>query len=701
LPGSATSVPGVAARVELEQRRDAEPRQLAGFFDRAPERRSDARRALVRRALGSTETTVLDTPQLVVGCAPGLAAPRHADHPWCLVDGYVHNAGELAGQLELPPGSTQEATLLAAFARWGFAMLERLRGEFAFVLWDPVARRGMLARDQLGTRLLVLRADGGRLWFASEVRELLRLLPRRPSPDQSSLANWLVMRSPADGCTMFEGVRVLQPGHAVLLDPDGWRVRRYWAPRYHEPLRASRQELVELVRERLYVSVSRRIELTGGTAVMMSGGLDSTSLAAVAHDIAPGSVLTASVQFPEYPNVDETFYVDCINRTLGMPSVKVRMNGIGGMVYSAAEYLRAWELPLHAWSDSWSRPLTDAAGSHGARAIFGGDGGDEVFGSRFYLMADRIRAGNLRGAVRLVRRLAEVGGIPPRDWQLRLLGRFGLTPALPWRAHDLARRLHPRAGGSPAWLLPRTAARLSETSDPWGWLKLDGPRWWAGLVNSVVSGPQQIGLFDEIRRRAARSGLDARHALYDLDLLELAFRLPPLSCFDASLSRPLLRDAVAGVSPDEVRLRPDKSVFDAPILDGIQGPEREAVHAILGAPDAEILAYVSRKGLSGLLRDDAPERYERPSAWALAVWRLTTAEMWLRAEADPSVVDRWLTSDSIARPNYELSRPQSDFFPPAARHNPTFSGLARGASATSLSEDEVASRITHGANGRR
>jgi asparagine synthase (glutamine-hydrolysing) len=635
--------------------REARARSLAGFFDPGGQRSSEFRCSLAIRALDGREATVLETPHVVAACSPRVGRRIESELPWCLLDGRLHNASELVHHLGLGPGAGQDELLVAAFACWGPGMLERLRGEFAFVLWDPVRHQGMLARDHMGTRSLVFHETGDRLWFGTDVRELVRLLPRRPAPDHTALVHWLVMSTPAAGATMFEGLRRVEPGHAVLLDATGWRVVRYWAPRFREPLRRSRSELVDAVREGLRTSVRRRLEPGHPTAVLVSGGLDSTSVAALAHDLAPGEVLTASVSFPEYPNTDESFYVDRLNEALGTPSLRLRAADGRGMVRSAAEYLRAWDLPLHAWSESWGQPLMREIAAEGAKAVLAGDGGDELFGSRYYLIADRLRRGDLRGAVRLVRRIAEAGGVPPREWQLRWLWQFGFQAAVPWRVHDLVRQVYPSGAHMP-WLLPDSAGLLAETRDTFDWQRLDGPRWWAGLVDALISKPHSYGLIDHGRRRAAQAGLDARNVLYDIDLVELALTLPPLSCFDAHLSRPLFRDAVAGLSPDKVRLRPDKVVFDAPIVDALRGPELPAIRRLLGQRDAEILAYVDGTHLRDLLREDAPDKASQPWQWAIQLWRLTTAEMWLRSQSDPAFVERWLDGDEAVQPLYELKR---------------------------------------------
>ncbi len=94
---------------------------------------------------------------------------------------------------------------------------------------------GLVARDQMGARSLFLYDAGGVLYFASEIHQLLALLPRRPEPDPISVAHWLSMSSAPGSATLYAGIRRLNPGSLLALSGDGVREERYWAPRFVEP----------------------------------------------------------------------------------------------------------------------------------------------------------------------------------------------------------------------------------------------------------------------------------------------------------------------------------------------------------------------------------------------------------------------------------------------------------------------------------
>ena len=165
-------------------------RWLAGVFD--PSDRADCSR--LAGALAPHAATVLALGPLRIAHSGPASDTRL---PLCLLDGFLDNASELRAALELPP---------------------RMRGDFALLIWDHEHAEGLLARDQLGVRSLFLHDAGGGLCFASEIRHLLALLPRRPAPDPVGVAHWLTMGQRPGSATLYAGIRRLNPGALLQLD---------------------------------------------------------------------------------------------------------------------------------------------------------------------------------------------------------------------------------------------------------------------------------------------------------------------------------------------------------------------------------------------------------------------------------------------------------------------------------------------------
>ncbi len=601
-------------------------RRLAGAF--LP---GSAARALVGSALDPQSARTFTDGPLELAYT---GRPAPTDDLLCLLDGHLDNHAELAAALTLPGGLPAETLLAAGWKRWRTQLPARMLGDFLLLVWDPHRGEGMLARDPLGGRSLFMSRRGRGLLFASEIGDLISLMPARPTPDGPGVAHWLAMSTRPGTATMYSGVERLKPGVALALGHAGVRELPYWTPRFREPLACPQPELVERVRGALERAVARRVDPDTDTGVLMSGGLDSSTVAAFAAAHAPGRVQAYAAVFPEHPAVDESQLIETLRGALTLPGVTGEVRP-GGLLHSAALATAQWQLPLRSWGDFWALALLRAAAASGVTVMLGGEGGDEVFGVRAYLLADALRAGRPAQALALARELPGAGDSPPRRELASILGEVAVGGALPRRLHCLLARAE--AAAAPRWLRREAARDLARTSDPHAWKRLDGPRWWAAAAHGLTQGIEDLGVLDAQRRRAASAGIEARQPMLDLELVELSLRIPPLASFDRWRSRPLLRAATAGLLPDTVRLRGGKALFDSLVVDCLAVSDREAIRSLLCDRGSEIRAYVDIEHVRRELLDSDSLRTHSPFTWMSQVWRLTTAECWLRAQRAPGL----------------------------------------------------------------
>jgi hypothetical protein len=136
-----------------------------------------------------------------------------------------------------------------------------------------------------------------------------------------------------------------------------------------------------------------------------------------------------------------------------------------------------------------------------------------------------------------------------------------------------------------------------------------------------------------MRMRATMAGVESRHPLIDVDVMRYVLSLAPEGGFDTRFSRPRLRDAVDGLLPDEVRLRPAKSTFDAIFHDSLAGPDLDVARRLLGTGRPEVAAYMDVNGVPSLFAAPAPDNRPARAMWAVQLWRIVTAECWLRGPA--------------------------------------------------------------------
>jgi asparagine synthase (glutamine-hydrolysing) len=533
----------------------------------------------------------------------------------CLVDGRVRT-GRLADWLGLDPAAPPARLVAEGYAVCGEAVVGRLDGEFALLLWDAGARRGLLARDRLGARPVFLAEHRGALLFASEVRNLLALLPSRPPPDRAAMARWLARAGvPEDGATLYAGMRALPGGATLRLAGGRWEAVRAWRPRLRPALDVDAAEAAAEVRRSLGAAVGRALEGAERPAVLLSGGLDSAAVAAASRDAGAAPVAYSGV-FPARPEVDESDRLRRVRDRLGLAGIEAELGG-GSALAGAVEFTRAWELPPVSPNRFVWAPLLRRAADDGVDVVLDGEGGDELLGCAAYLVADRLRAGRPIAAVRTARRLPGMGARPRPRWVGRALLTYGARGLLPPGLHERMRAARRRGGGGPGWL----AQPVRDSR--WAWKRRPGPRWWAHLSHVLVADP--LGATDQRRREAALHGLDLRHPLRDPELIDLVLSLPPELAFDPDLDRPLLRRALAGELPDDVLRDTRKPFFDALLRDALSGPDADALRALVAEPPAELAALL-RPGAAAALLDPAA----RPASWALDAWRVATLAIWLR-----------------------------------------------------------------------
>jgi asparagine synthase (glutamine-hydrolysing) len=594
--------------------------EIAGVHDPRADAGGEHR---LRRALPGTAATAAGALALSGGRSGAAGTVR------VRIAGRIDGAAALGRDLGCRPDAAAADVVAAGYARLGLGVLSRISGPFALVAWDTAADRGLLAQDQLGGRSLFTFEDGPRLWFATEVAVLLRLLPRRPPPDELAIAHHLVDHSVPDGRMLYRGVRRLGGGRHVELSASGRVPGRHWAPRFRPPVDAPRAELAAGLRDALAAATARAAPAPGTGAVLLSGGLDSSIVTALAAPRAPG-LRAYAAGFPSEPGLDEGRWAAIAAEHAQVPLSTVPVVAPEPLA-AAEEFAGAWALPLLAPGIVIEAPLIAAARAAGARVALDGQGGDEVLGPAYFVVADRLRHGRVLAASRLARRYPGIGPAPsPASLRLVLTG-VGVRGAVPAGLHDAVRRRRPSTRYVPAWLRPGPAALFRAHEDPWRWKRLDGPRWWAALADTLTRGRERADIADYVRRRARLGGLEGRSPLLDLGLVEYVLRLPPETNFDPVVSRPLARQALRGTLPATVLARPDKSDFAAFYHRALTAePTLRRIRAVLDPRRAAIGAYVD---LARVHRDvlDRPPAVGAPGwrRWAVETWNITTGELWL------------------------------------------------------------------------
>jgi asparagine synthase (glutamine-hydrolysing) len=333
----------------------------------------------------------------IIDLSPGGRQPMVAPTRELVIvfNGEIYNYRELRAELaELGhafKSASDTEVLLAAYREWGTACLDKLNGMFAFALFDARDRSVFLARDRAGEKPLFYAIVDGTLLFASELKSLL-LEPRiARRVDPLALECYLAEGFVPGDRSILDGVVKLPPAHALRfeLDGGGRRVWRYWhlpalRPRAVDERRV--EELLEEVETLLESAVRRQLVADVPVGVLLSGGVDSSLVTALAVRAA-SRVKTFTVSFPGHGRYDEAAHARLIARHFGTDHVELEADSIMPDLLPALA--RQFDEPLIDSSMIPSALVTRLVRNHCTVAL-GGDGGDELFGG--YSHYDRLLA---------------------------------------------------------------------------------------------------------------------------------------------------------------------------------------------------------------------------------------------------------------------------------------------------------------------
>ena len=627
--------------------------RLAGVLDFGPSVDRNGTWGALGHAIDGSEQEIAALGPLIVGHAGGLIH-RQRD-VLCAFEGRMANVGALAHRLGCRPDLPPARIAAVAYDRLGESFVEQMRGEFVVVVWDFSTMSGLIARDPLGGRTVFTHQAGSRLTFATDLRWLIRLLPTRPDVDSIGLVEWLMLGGTLGGGTLYAGVRRLEPGTSLLMGPDGCARRTNWRPHYATPLEIPREEAAAELSAALVRSVGSRIAGASAVGVLLSGGLDSTAVGAVAREVIKDrdvDLVGYSMTFPHNPEIDESSLINAVSDHLRIPSVQMRISG-GSVLAGGLDFLRAWELPCAAPNAAFTTALQRHAVCDGVRLMLDGEGGDELFGADPYLAATYVRRGQLSAAWSLCRQVPGIGSAPRCRDIARAFKLLALRGAVPYWLSHRRRALRSMDELAPAWLASWGAKAFAGTFDPWIWKRSPAPLWWAHLARTLTWSREELWLCDYLRQLGAISGLDRRHPLLDVELVELALRLPPQYAYDPRFDRALLRHSMKDRLPPSVTGRAGKSYFTGLLRQSLLREDLPVVRRLIGSPKAEIRGFVDPHALAVLL--DLAASATEPPEFAIYAWRLAMAECWLQSVLDTEYAEKMLESTALAPPRIEFT----------------------------------------------
>jgi asparagine synthase (glutamine-hydrolysing) len=519
-------------------------------------------------------------------------------------NGEIYNHVELRRDLE-PRHPFRSASdtevILHLYEERGPEAIGALRGMFAFALWDAGKRRLLLARDRLGVKPLHYRETRDGIAFASEIPALLAMGAPREF-DKTILGTYLALGYVPAPETAFAGIRRLEAGSLLLYEGGRSSVRRYWSPPIPEAASAAGRPrpgtVAEAAREILPIleeSVRIRLRSDVPVGVFLSGGLDSSIVAALAARLAPRPLRTFTVVFDE-SGYDESGVARATAAAIGSDHSEIRVEARAAEALPAL--IRRLGDPLADSSLIAVHRLSEAVRRE-VKVALSGDGGDEVF-----LGYDRYRAHRLaerwRRLPALARRTAaaSVAALPGVRGRRNLAGRAGrflaAAGADPFAANDRwLCRFHP--DDLDGVLTPEARALIpADPLRPLHDLYTAVP----GLAPLDVVARADLGLWlpeDVLRKVDGASmacALEVRSPLLDQEVVENAASIPAAVRMPGSRGKEILRACARGLVPRSV-LSGRKAGFGLPVDRWLRsGPLRDLAFDALTPPSARSRAYI-------------------------------------------------------------------------------------------------------------
>jgi asparagine synthase (glutamine-hydrolysing) len=541
---------------------------------------------------------------------------------WITFNGEIYNHAALRPALEGAGHRYQTRsdteTILHGYEEHGPGCLQLFRGMFAFAIWDATQNRLFCARDRLGIKPFYYYWDGRLFAFASEIKALLEHPAISPAFAEDLLPEALGFGFASGDHTLFQNIRKLMPGHWMLLDVDSPRPElkctRYW----DIPLDAGIQELdvhgwIAQTRSRLEESVQLHLMSDVPLGVLLSGGLDSSAIAALTQRAVSQPIQTFAVGYSE-TKFSELGYARQVAEALGTDHREV----VVGMdeFFAALPKLIWHEDEPMAWPSSVPLYFVSKLAAQEVKVVLTGEGSDELFaGYERYRWLDL----NQRAADRYV-------GVPHwircavRDW-------IATSPLL---AQGLRRKLRHTVLGRDLgfeslylenfYCAFEGVHRFQEYMSYWN----GGPG--ASILARTLYADQKTYLVELLMKQDQMSmaaSIESRVPFLDHTFVEFAARIPDRLKIRGHVQKYILKAAVSDLLPPGIVHR-KKMGFPTPLTQWLRDPRAEPLYAALRSADGLLAAHLDIDQVDALIerhrsgQEDATDR----------IWRLLNLQLW-------------------------------------------------------------------------
>jgi asparagine synthase (glutamine-hydrolysing) len=550
-----------------------------------------------------------------------------------IYNGEIFNYIELRNELGIANFRTRSDTevILKAFQRWKGSCLSRLRGMFAFAIWDSLEQKLFLARDRFGIKPLYWASTDSGFYFASEAKALLPFIGERRT-NKSALSDYFTFQFCLGEKTLIDSVNQMPAAHCMVLNAEErFPVpNRYWEVQYDIDYEHTERWFVERLKDLLNDSVRMHLRSDVEIGSYVSGGVDSSLLAAIAREHRPtGSFKAFNGRFSDSLDFDESRYAKALADQRQMDFFVADISE-QDFVDNIAKVIWHLDQPTAGPGSFPQYMVSKLVGQH-VKVVLGGQGGDEIFGGYArYLVAyfEQCIKGAIEGSLHNGNYVVTYESIIPNLETLRQYkpmlrefwasGLFGERDDRYWRLVNRANTF-----GS---ILSPDAIDQQQTFEEFKsifWGSNVGKESYFDSMTHFDFKTLLPALLQVEDRMSMAHGVEARVPFLDHPLVEFAATIPADIKFRNGELKRLLKTVFADKLPIEIRERKDKMGFPVPLNLWIQkgGIARDMIGDLLGSAKARSRSYL-REGLTVDAVLDSQSVYGRN------LWALISLELW-------------------------------------------------------------------------
>lgn len=547
---------------------------------------------------------------------------------------FVELRTELAREVEFRSTGDTEV-ILNGFKVWGWpALLDRLDGMFAFAIWDTQSRRLYGARDRMGEKPFFHARMGTGFAFASTLTALTRLMGGAPRVNPRALDAYLTYQAVPAPLAMFDGCHQLPPAHALVFDAarGDLTVSRYWDVRFSPKRDVSEREALDTIDAMMRTSVRQRLRSDVPTGTLLSGGVDSSLITALASEESSAPIAAVTMGYGG-PDVDEREYARLVAARYGVrlheevlePSV---VNDLPAIVWHYGQPIADVSIVPNYYLARFARRFMTVA--------LVGDGADEAFGGYARPMIERVAPAYRRMLPAALRRrlagvLAEAEGTRtanPLRRRISLLAQAGAGTARDAFIYDRAFRSARTSMYDPA-LLDALGGHHPDELYAETWARANG----ADDVDRALYGDLTTYLPDQLLAKADVSamafGLETRSPFLARDVVEYAAALPTSLRLKNFQTKYLLKKVAERYVPREALYR-RKRGFVIPASRWLRTDLAPYVSAALDNPQFIERGWIRGDAVRQMLR----EHMDGSRDWGNRIWTLLVLEVWARMSLD-------------------------------------------------------------------